>query len=150
MSDDPSTSMEMQRLAERVAQALYGSDKASQALGIRIVEVRPGYARACMRVRSDMVNGHHICHGGMVFTLADTAFAFACNSRNENTLAAAASIDFLAPAKEGDELTAIASEVWLSRRSGIYEITATNQEGARIALFRGRSARVEGHVVSGE
>lgn len=139
-----------QRLAERVAQALYAIDKASQALGIRIVEVRPGYARACMLVRPDMVNGHGTCHGGMVFTLADTAFAFSCNSYNENTVAAAASIDFLAPCREGDELTAVASEVWRSRRNGIYEITVTNQGGARIALFRGRSARIDGHVVSVE
>jgi acyl-CoA thioesterase len=137
-----------QQLAERVAEALYAIDKTSQALGISIVEVRPGYARASMRVRSDMVNGHRICHGGMVFTLADTAFAFACNSHNENTVAAAASIDFLAPSHEGDELTAVATEVWRSRRNGIYEITVVNQEGARIALFRGRSARLEGQVVS--
>ncbi len=150
MSNDESNSVEAQRLAERVAEALYATDKTSQALGIRIVEVRPGYARATMSVRSDMVNGHHICHGGMVFTLADSAFAFACNSRNENTLAAAASIDFLAPSREGDELTAVASEVWRSRRNGIYEITVTNQEGARIALFRGRSARIDGHVVGVE
>jgi acyl-CoA thioesterase len=148
MSDDPSSLLQAQQLAVRVAEALYGTDKTSQALGIRIVEVRPGYARACMLVRSDMVNGHHLCHGGMVFTLADTAFAFACNSYNENTLAAAASIDYLAPSREGDELTAVASEVWRSKRNGIYEITVTNQEGARIALFRGRSARIDGHVVS--
>jgi acyl-CoA thioesterase len=150
MSNDESTSVAAQRLAERVAQALYAIDKTSQALGIRLIEIRPGFARACMLVRSDMVNGHHICHGGMVFTLADTAFAFACNSRNENTLAAAASIDFLAPAREGDELTAVASEVWRSRRNGIYEITVTDQRGARIALFRGRSARIDGNVVTME
>lgn len=148
MSDDRSSSPQAQQLAARVAHELYSTDKASQALGIRIVEVRPGYARACMLVRSDMVNGHQLCHGGMVFTLADTAFAFACNSYNENTVAAAASIDFLAPSREGDELTAVASEVWRSRRNGIYEITVTNQVGARIALFRGRSARIDGHVVS--
>jgi acyl-CoA thioesterase len=136
-----------QQLAERVARALYEVDKSSQALGIRILEVRPGYARLAMAVRPDMVNGHRICHGGMVFTLADSSFAFACNSYNENTVAAAASIDFLAPAHQGDELTAIATEVWRSRRNGIYEVTVTNQEGARIALFRGRSARIDGHVL---
>ncbi len=135
-------------LAEQVAQALYAIDQTSQALGIRIVEVRPGQARLSMVVRKDMVNGHGICHGGMVFTLADSAFAFACNSYNENTVAATASIDFLAPARQGDELTATAAEVWRSRRNGIYEVTVTNQEGARIALFRGRSARIEGQVVS--
>lgn len=147
MSDEETTSAAAQRLAERVAQALYASDKTSQALGIRIVEIRPGFARASMLVRSDMVNGHDICHGGMVFTLADSAFAFACNSRNENTVAAAASIDFLAPAREGDELTAVASEVWRSKRNGIYEIIVTGRQGARIALFRGRSARIDGNVV---
>lgn len=137
-----------QQLAEQVARTLYAVDKTSQALGIRIIEVRPGYARVAMVVRGDMVNGHRTGHGGMVFTLADSAFAFACNSHNESTVAATASIDFLAPAREGDELTAIASEVWRSRRNGIYEVTVINQEGARIALFRGRSARIDGHVVS--
>lgn len=137
-----------QQLAEQVARTLYAMDKTSQALGIRIIEVRPGYARVAMVVRGDMVNGHRTGHGGMVFTLADSAFAFACNSHNESTVAATASIDFLAPAREGDELTAIASEVWRSRRNGIYEVTVINQEGARIALFRGRSARIDGHVVS--
>ncbi len=140
--------VQARELAERVAQALYAIDKTSQALGIRIVEVRPGQARLSMVVRDDMVNGHRICHGGMVFTLADSAFAFACNSYNENTVAATASIDFLAPSRQGDELTATATEVWRSRRNGIYEVTVTNQEGARIALFRGRSARIDGQVVS--
>src|ERR1700722_2610032 len=101
--------MEEQQLAERVSEALYAGDKASQSHGIRIVEVRPGYAKLAMVVRSDMVNGHRICHGGMVFTLADSAFAFACNSHNDSTVAAAASIDFLAASYEGDELTAEAT-----------------------------------------
>jgi acyl-CoA thioesterase len=144
------TEQKAQQLASQVAQTLYAIDKTSQALGIRIVEVRPGYARLAMAVRGDMVNGHGICHGGMVFALADSAFAFACNSYNENTVAAAASIDFLAPSRQGDELTAIASEVWRSRRNGIYEVTVINQEGARIALFRGRSARIDGHVVNND
>jgi acyl-CoA thioesterase len=135
-------------LAEKVAAALYANDKASQSHGIRIAEVRPGYARLTMLVRGDMVNGHRICHGGMVFTLADSAFAFACNSYNENTVAAAAAIDFLAAAHEGDELTAEAKELWRTRRNGIYEITVTNQKGAKIAFFRGRSYRIEGQVVS--
>jgi acyl-CoA thioesterase len=139
-----------QSLAEKVAQVLYASDKASQSHGIRIAEVRPGYARLTMSVRSDMVNGHRICHGGMVFTLADSAFAFACNACNENTVAASASIDFLAAAYEGDELTAEGRELWRTRRNGIYEITVTNQKGARIAFFRGRSYRVDGQVVSAD
>ena len=136
-----------QALAERVTEALYASDKASQSHGIRIAEVRPGYARLTMLVRGDMVNGHRICHGGMVFTLADSAFAFACNSYNESTVAAAASIDFLAAAHEGDELIAEARELWRTKRNGIYEITVTNQKGARIAFFRGRSYRIDGHVL---
>jgi acyl-CoA thioesterase len=135
-------------LAEKVAAALYANDKASQSHGIHIAEVRAGYARLTMSVQGDMVNGHRICHGGMVFTLADSAFAFACNSYNENTVAAAAAIDFLAAAHEGDVLTAEAKELWRTRRNGIYEITVTNQKGAKIAFFRGRSYRIEGQVVS--
>ena len=148
MNDVTQASPQAQALAEKVAQTMYASDKASQSHGIRIAEVRPGYARLTMSVRGDMVNGHRICHGGMVFTLADSAFAFACNSYNENTVAAAASIDFLAAAHEGDELTAEGRELWRTKRNGIYEITVTNQKGARIAFFRGRSYRIEGHVVS--
>ena len=136
-----------QQLAERIAEALYAGDRASQSHGIRIVAVRPGYAKLSMIVRSDMVNGHRICHGGMVFTLADSAFAFACNSHNDNTVAAAASIDFLAASYEGDELTAEATELWRTKRNGIYEITVTNQKGAQIAFFRGRSYRIDGQVV---
>jgi acyl-CoA thioesterase len=148
MSNEHLSPAQAQQLAENVAQTLYAKDKTSQALGIRIVEIRPGHARLAMLVRGDMVNGHRICHGGMVFTLADSAFAFACNSYNESTVAAAASIDFLAASYEGDELTAVATELWRTRRNGIYEITVTNQKGARIAFFRGRSYRIDGHVVS--
>jgi len=136
--------------AERAAQAMFERDRASQALGIRIVGVRPGWARLVMRVRGDMVNGHGLCHGGMVFTLADSAFAFACNSYNEATVAAAASIDYLAAAREGDELTAEATELWRSRRSGLYGITVSNQRGETVALFRGRSHRIDGRVVDEE
>jgi len=103
-----------------------------------------------MEVRADMVNGHGLCHGGIVFALGDSAFAFACNSHNDSTVAAAASIDFLAGAREGDELTAEATEVWRTRRNGIYEISVHNQHGERIALFRGRSYRIDGQVVSEE
>lgn len=147
MSNEPS-SQRAQHLAEQITKVLYTQDRASQSLGIRIDETRPGYARATMVVRPDMTNGHRIAHGGLVFTLADTAFAFACNSHNESNVAASASIDFLAPSHEGDELTAVATELWRSGRSGIYEITVTNQKGTRIALFRGRSARIAGQVVS--
>jgi acyl-CoA thioesterase len=137
-----------QRLAERAARTLFERDRASQALGMRLVEVRPGRARVVMTVRPDMVNGHDVCHGGLVFALADSAFAFACNSHNESTVAAAAAIDFLAAARAGDELTAEASELWRTRRNGIYEISVTNQRGERVALFRGRSYRIDGQVTT--
>ena len=136
--------METARLA---AEKLYSGDKASHALGIRILETTPGRAKVSMRVRPDMVNGHRVCHGGLVFTLADTAFAFACNSYGAKTLAAAGSIDFLAPAREADELTATASELWRSGRSGLYQVEVINQKGERIALFRGRSQQVAGNLL---
>jgi acyl-CoA thioesterase len=141
---------EPQQLAERAAQALYQRDRASQALGMRLLEVGPGRARVAMTVRPDMINGHDVCHGGIVFALADTAFAFACNSHNESTVAAAGAIDFLAAARAGDELTADAIELWRTKRNGIYEITVTNQRGERVALFRGRSYRIDGPVTTSE
>jgi len=135
-----------QSLAERSAAAMYANDRASQELGIRIVEVRPGFAQATMTVRENMLNGHSACHGGFIFTLADSAFAFSCNSHGGVVVAAAAAIDFLAPAQGGDELTAIGVERWRSKRSGVYEVTVTNQRGETIALFRGRSHQVREHV----
>jgi acyl-CoA thioesterase len=142
------TSPDTQRLAERAAKALLATDAASAMLGMQLVEVRPGYARLTMLVRSDMVNGHRICHGGLIFTLADSAFAVSCNSFNESTVAAAASIDFLAPAAEGDELVAEAKVLWRSGRSGLYEITVNNQRSEQVALFRGRSHRIGGALVT--
>jgi len=136
--------------AERAAAALFGRDRASQALGMRITGVRPGWARVTMRVREDMLNGHGVCHGGMLFALGDSAFAFACNSHNEATVAAAAAIDYLAAAREGDELTAEAAELWRTRRNGLYEIVISNQRRERVALFRGRSYRIDGQVAGEE
>jgi len=133
---------ELQALAERSAKALYDPDRASQALGMRITEIAPRRCTVSMVVRGDMTNGHAICHGGIIFTLADSAFAFACNSEGEATVAATGSIDFVAAAREGDALTAAARELWRGGRSGIYEVTVTNQTGATIALFRGRSHRI--------
>ncbi len=150
MNDTPDTSAGAQALAERATAALFARDRASQALGMRITGVRPGWARVVMPVRPDMVNGHGVCHGGVVFTLGDSAFAFACNSYNDSTVAAAVTIDFLAAARAGDELTAEASELWRTRRNGLYEIVVTNQTGERIALFRGRSYRVDWQAVSAE
>src|ERR1700716_2199541 len=143
---DLSAAVDAQHLAERAAEALFARDMASKMLGISVVGVKPGYAQLTMVVRPDMVNGHRTCHGGLIFTLADSAFAASCNSYGESTVAAAASIDFLAPAFEGDALSAEANELWRSGRSGLYEITVTNQRGERLALLRGRSDRIGGSV----
>jgi acyl-CoA thioesterase len=123
---------------------MFSEDRASQGLGMRIIEVRPGYAEMKMIVREDMVNGHAMCHGGFIFTLADSAFAFACNSYGIATVAAGAAIDFLLPAFSGDELTAQAVEQTLAGRSGVYDVAVVNQKGQRIALFRGRSRQIRG------
>ncbi len=148
MNEPPDISADAQSLgAERVTAVMFARDRASQALGMRVTGVRPGWARLVMPVRADMVNGHGLCHGGLVFALGDSAFAFACNSYNDSTVGAAATIDFLSAAREGDELTAEATELWRTRRNGLYEIVVTNQRGERIALFRGRSYRVDGQVV---
>lgn len=140
---------EAQALAQRCADAMYARDRASQQLGMRIVIVAPGLSAMTMTVRADMLNGHATCHGGFIFSLADSAFAFACNSRNLTTVAAGCSIEFLAPAREGDVLTATGRERSLAGRSGIYDIDVTNQHGATIAVFRGKSARIKGHVIDG-
>jgi acyl-CoA thioesterase len=147
VNEPPGISADAQSLAERVTAVMFARDRASQALGMRVTGVRPGWARVAMPVRADMVNGHGLCHGGLVFALGDSAFAFACNSYNDSTVGAAATIDFLSAAREGDELTAEATELWRTRRNGLYEIVVTNQRGERIALFRGRSYRVDGQVV---
>ncbi len=133
--------------ARRAVRTLYDGDQATKALGMELLEATPGGARVSMRVRTDMVNGHRICHGGLIFALADSAFAFACNSHGDNTVAAAATIDFLASAHLGDELTASARELWRSGRSGLYEVDVTNQQGKRVALFRGRSQRITGKLI---
>jgi acyl-CoA thioesterase len=114
---------------------------------MRMEDVKPGSARLRMTVRPDMVNGHGMCHGGIVFALADSAFAVACNTYDAVTVAAAASIDFLAPVRVNDELTAQARELWRSKRSGIYEIVVSNQRGEPVALFRGRSHCTGGHIL---
>jgi len=134
-------------LARAVADRMFANDRASRGLGMAIAAVRPGQAELTMTVRGDMVNGHAICHGGFVFTLADSAFAFACNSYNLNTVAQGCAIEFLAPAHEGDVLTARAVERRLSGRTGVYDIEVTNQRGETIALFRGKSYRIKGHVI---
>jgi acyl-CoA thioesterase len=137
-----------ERLAQAVGRAMYESDNASRALGMVLEEVRPGHATMRMTVRDDMINGHDICHGGLIFTLADSAFAFACNARNQVTVAAGAEIHFISPGRKGETLTAVAQERAGAGRSGIYDIAVTESTSGRlIALFRGRSHRIEGSVV---
>ncbi|KQP12321.1 hydroxyphenylacetyl-CoA thioesterase PaaI [Pseudorhodoferax sp. Leaf267] len=136
--------MNPQQTAEYVRDRLFANDHASKALGIAIVEVGPGIATLEMRVRTDMLNGHATCHGGFLSTLADSAFAFACNSYNELTVASGFSIDFVAPAREGDVLTARCHEVSKTGSTGVYDTAITNQRGERIAVFRGRSYTAKG------
>lgn len=143
LPDDP------QALAELTARTMYANDAASQALGAHVVSMAPGQASMSMAVRADMLNGHKTCHGGFIFALADSTFAFACNSRNAATVAAGCTIDYLAPAFEGDVLIAHAIEYSLSGRTGVYDVQVTNQDGKRIAIFRGRSYRIKGQVVGG-
>lgn len=135
-----------QRVAEAVGEAMYARDYAAQSLGIKVVEIKPGYARLTMTVRKDMVNGHNILHGGLCFTLCDTAFAYCCNSHNFVTVAHSCSITFANPGKLGDVLTAEATEVHLKGRNGVTDVVVRNQEGVTLALFRGNSRRIQGTV----
>ena len=127
---------------EQAARALYATDSASQALGMTLVRAGAGTATVTMTVRPDMTNGHGIFHGGFIFALADSAFAFACNSHGAPTVAAGVTVDFLAPARLGEELTAIAREQWLGGRTGLYDMTVTGADGQVVALVRGRSHRL--------
>jgi acyl-CoA thioesterase len=133
--------------AAAVAEHMYRRDAASRGLGMRLIEVGEGSATLEMRVRDDMLNGFAICHGGYITLLADSAFAYACNSGNEVTVASGLSIDFLAKVQGGDLLTARACEVSHAGRTGVYDIAVTNQRGERIALMRGRSHRMKGRPV---
>jgi acyl-CoA thioesterase len=126
-------------LARRVAEHLRSREGTGPAWGIEIQEAREGYARIAMTVRADMLNGHAIAHGGMIFALADTAFAYACNSRNVSTVAQAATIVFLAQAQAGERLVAEAREQALSGRSGVYAVTVTTSDCRKIAEFQGLS-----------
>ena len=138
-----------QALADEVCAAMWSRDRATQALNMKVLSVKPGYALVSMPVHADMLNGHHTCHGGYLFTLADSAFAYACNSYNQNTVASACQIDFLAPAKAGDLLEAEAVERSLAGRTGVYDVTVRVQGGKNIALFRGKSYRIKGEVIAG-
>jgi acyl-CoA thioesterase len=147
MSTQPDARMTPDELARATAQSMYDADACSQALGVKLLEVRAGYARMHMKVRPDFLNGHQMCHGGLIFTLADSTFAFACNSYNINTVASGCSIEFLRPVPADDELTAEATEQTLSGRNGIYDIRVTNRAGETVAMFRGKSAQIRGTVI---
>ena len=146
MTDEP---LDPQLLAEKVCAAMWSRDRATRALGMQLISVKPGYAQMSMLVGSDMLNGHDICHGGYLFTLADSAFAYACNSYNHNTVASACQVDFLAPARAGDILEAEAVERSLCGRTGVYDVTVRVRGGKTIALFRGKSYRINGEVIAG-
>jgi acyl-CoA thioesterase len=137
-----------QALAAGVREGMYARDRAAQALGIAVEAIEPGAAVCRMVVRDDMVQGHATCHGGIVFTLADTAFAYACNAYNRVTVALGAEITFVAPALAGEVLIARAHERSRSGRTGVYDVEVTKGEGALVALFRGTSYETRGEVVS--
>jgi acyl-CoA thioesterase len=139
--------MSADEIAAEVARRMWAEDRASQALGMELLEVRCGYARIRMPIRRDMTNGHGICHGGYMFLLADSTFAFACNSHNQRAVAAAAEIHFLASAHEGDVLTAEGVEQHLAGRSGLYDMRVTDQHGRLVAMFRGKSATIKGRFI---
>jgi acyl-CoA thioesterase len=136
--------MTPQETAHHVGVGMMANDHASAALGMRLLHISPGAAHMEMLVRADMLNGFGTCHGGMITTLADSAFGFACNSYNEMTVASGLSVDFVAPAYAGDVLTARATEVSLSGRTGVYDVMVFNQNADCIAVFRGRSHRIKG------
>lgn len=134
-------------LAERVGRGMFERDRASQALGMTVETIASGHARLRMTVRENMLNGHDTCHGGLIFTLADSAFAFACNACNRVTVALAAQITFVEPARLGDVLIAEASEQSRTRRTGVYDVEVTTEDGRKIALFRGNAYETRGNVI---
>lgn len=141
--------MDAATLARACADAMWKDDAASQSLGMSLVSVAPGQAVITMTVTERMVNGHKICHGGYIFTLADSAFAFACNTYNQRTVAQHCAVTFLASAKLGDKLVARAIERQRSGRSGIYDVTVTREDGNVIAELRGHSRTIEGELIAG-
>lgn len=136
--------MTPQEVAERSAAAMWSTDSASKWLGMTLDAVGPGTATMSFEVRDHHLNGHHICHGGYIFTLADSAFAFACNSYNALAVAQENSITYLSPGKPGERLTATATEVGRTGRSGVYDVTVTGDDGRKVALFRGLSRIIQG------
>lgn len=136
--------MTPQRRAERCAEIMWATDAASQHIGLSLDRIGPGTAVMTLVVQPRHLNGHGICHGGIIFALADSAFAFACNSHNRVTVAQENSITYLEPAKADDTLTAHAQEAATTGRSGVYDVTVTTADGRRIALFRGLSRSIKG------
>jgi acyl-CoA thioesterase len=148
MNDDPPDEvLDPLKVAQAVGEGMFANDAAARGLGMEIDSIGPGAARISMTVRPDMLNGFDICHGGFITALADTAFAYACNSYNELTVAAGVVVDFLLPVHEGDRLTADAREVALKGRTGVYDITVTNQDRKTVAVMRGRSFTQKGKSV---
>src|SRR3954470_14962996 len=143
--------MDAKDLAARVGAAMYAVDAAvKDFMQMELLACEPGRARLRMTVREAMLNGHKICHGGFIFTLADSTFAFACNSHNKVTVAAGASIEFLKPGQLGDVLTCEGVEQVLQGRHGVYDMKVTNQRGEVVAMFRGKSAQIQGQVLPEE
>lgn len=139
-----------QALAEACAAAMWAEDRASAGLGMRILRVAPGEADLSMEVQERMVNGHGLCHGGFIFALADSAFAFACNSFNRRAVAQTNNITYLRPARLGDVLTARAVRTAEAGRSGVYDVEVTDAQGRQIAAFRGLSRVIEGTLIPEE
>lgn len=139
--------MSPQALAEACAAAMWAEDRASAGLGMAITRIAPNEAEMTMRIEARMVNGHGIAHGGFIYALADSAFAFACNSLNRRAVAQSNTITYLRPARVDDVLTARAAQISVAGRSGITDVVVTDQEGRQIALFRGLSRIIEGHLV---
>ena len=141
--------MDKMALAQQVGETMYANDRATrETVGMDLVSCEPGRARMRMVVQDKHLNGHQTCHGGFIFTLADSTFAFASNSHNHNAVAAACSIEFLKPAQLGDVLSTEGVEQVLSGRHGIYDVKVSNQRGETVALFRGKSAQIPGTVVN--
>lgn len=137
-------SLSPQSLAEACAEAMWSNDSTSQRLGMRLERIAPGEATLSMEVTDFMLNGHGLAHGGFVFALADSAFAFACNAYNQRTVGHQAAITYMAPGRLGDRLTAVANEVHRAGRNGIYDVHVTNSRGEQVAEFRGHSRTVKG------
>ena len=146
--DAPSSAIDAHDIAQACAQAMWAEDQASQGLGMVVERVAPGEAVLSMTIRPDMTNGHGICHGGFIFTLADSAFAFACNTYNQRTVAQQCAVTFLQPGRRGDTLNAHAVERNRSGRSGIYDVTVRNCQGEGVAEFRGHSRTIPGTLLA--